>query len=155
MEQLSYNCIPFYKLSLDQVYAIMKVRQEVFVVEQDCPYLDADGKDQAALHFFITDKEDDILGYTRLLPKGISYPNYSSIGRVVTSKKGRGKGIGKLLMQKSLEIILDKFEGDIKISAQCYLHQFYTDLGFKKIGEDYLEDNIPHQAMVYEKSPTG
>ena len=128
----------------------MKVRQEVFIVEQDCPYLDADGKDQAGFHLLGTDKKGDLLAYTRLLPKGVSYPEYCSIGRVLTSEKGRGKGAGKEIMLQSIAACKKLFPNQkIKISAQSYLNKFYTDLGFEATGESYLEDNIPHMAMIY------
>ena len=130
----------------------MRLRQEVFIVEQDCPYLDADGKDLDAYHLLGQNEEGKILAYVRLLPAGVSYPKYSSIGRVVTSEKIRRQGHGITLMNESIALCKKLFPGQpIKISAQCYLHSFYTELGFEKIGEDYLEDNIPHQAMIYRK----
>ena len=127
----------------------MALRQEVFVVEQDCPYLDADGKDQNAWHLLGYD-EGQLLAYARIVGKGVSYEKYPSIGRVVISKKARGLGYGKLLMQVSLrecERLFGKI--DIKISAQTYLLKFYNELGFQEVGEGYLEDNIPHIAMIY------
>lgn len=146
---LLYNCLTFDELSNSTLYEILKLRQEVFIVEQDCPYLDADGKDLNA-HHIILKRESEIIAYTRVLSKGISYENYSSIGRVINKKNARGQGIGKLLMEYSVKKTLELYPNDpIKISAQTYLHDFYTNLGFKKIGEGYLEDEIPHQAMVY------
>jgi len=142
-------CSPFSNLSLDQLYAIMVLRQEVFVVEQDCPYLDADGKDQVAHHLMMWEN-DSLVAYTRLLPAGTSYEKYASIGRVVNSDKVRGRGIGKQLMEASIDACKRLFPDEkIKISAQVYLEKFYTDLGFVETGDRYDEDGIPHMAMVY------
>ncbi len=149
MENIWFSYLPFQELSLQQLYQIMQLRQEVFVVEQNCPYLDADGKDQVGYHLMGQDTNSQLMAYTRLLPKGISYEQYVSIGRVVTSPKTRGTGIGKLLMQESLKAIEALFPAtDIKISAQCYLIKFYESFGFQTVGESYLEDDIPHIAMI-------
>lgn len=146
---MEFKCVSFYRLNLDEIYACMALRQEVFVVEQDCPYLDADGKDQDAWHLMGFDEEGDLLAYSRLLPKGISYEKYASIGRVVTSQKVRGKGVGITLMEASKKWCKQLFPNDpIKISAQTYLLKFYTNLGFESVGEEYLEDNIPHIGMI-------
>ena len=147
---LTYTCLTFEALTNTQLYAIMKLRQEVFVVEQDCPYLDADGKDLQSHHLIGQNEKGEILAYTRLLAKGISYPNYCCIGRVVVSKKARGTGAGLELMQKSIAQCKLLFPNQgLKISAQVYLDKFYQRLGFVPQGDNYLEDNIPHQAMVY------
>lgn len=145
---MHFVCLPFYELSLDQLYAILRLRQEVFIVEQDCPYLDTDDKDQDSLHLmgFI---ENELVAYTRLVPKSISYETYASIGRVITSQKIRGKGLGNLLMTTSVEKLHQHWgKQSIKISAQSHLASFYNDIGFESIGENYLEDGIPHTAMV-------
>ena len=99
---MNFQCLPFEQLSLGQLYKIMKLRQEVFVVEQNCPYLDADDKDQESFHLVSWDENGEALAYVRLLPKGLSYPEYASIGRVVTSAKIRRSGGGKQLMQEAL-----------------------------------------------------
>ncbi len=145
----TFSCKKFNELSLQELYDIMVLRQEVFVVEQDCPYLDADGKDPYSWHLMGVDENGKLVAYTRLLPKGISYKKYPSIGRVVTSPAVRGSGIGRELMKQSL-LWMDKlFPGeDIKISAQCYLEEFYKSLGFSISGEEYLEDGIPHYPML-------
>lgn len=142
----------FDDLSTAELYDIMVLRQEVFIVEQDCPYLDADGKDKDGWHVMIYDGESSLLmAYTRLLGPGISYENYSSIGRVVSNHRGRGKGYGRQVMQESIKAILDLFPNNsIKISAQTYLLKFYNELGFKEVGEGYLEDGIPHMGMIRE-----
>ncbi len=143
-------CLSFNELSLKQLYEVMKLRQEVFVVEQDCPYLDADDKDQLSHHLLIYVGEK-LAAYTRLVPPGVSYPKYSSIGRVVTRLAFRGKGIGQSLMKNSISRCIELFPNNsIKISAQCYLEKFYTDLGFQDLNLRYLEDNIPHMAMLYK-----
>lgn len=153
MTTLFYQCLPFTALSLDQLYQIMALRQEVFVVEQDCPYLDADGKDQDSLHVLGCNEAGELLAYTRLVPLGVSYPGHVSIGRVVNSPKVRGQGTGRELMLVSLQFIKEHFgEQPMKISAQCYLQRFYESLGFIAIGASYLEDDIPHIAMVMEKN---
>ena len=142
---------PYSELSLDELYEIMVLRQEVFVVEQDCPYLDADGKDQQAWHLMGFDKKEKLVAYSRIVPRGISYKNYPSIGRIVSSPSVRGNGIGKKLMIASIGTSENLFKGQpIKISAQCYLIKFYESFGFKPEGKEYLEDNIPHIAMIRE-----
>ena len=143
----------FYELTLDELYAIMRLRQEVFTVEQDCPYQDCDDKDQESMHLLFIDHNNSLLAYTRILPKGLSYQEYSSIGRVVNSKSVRGQGIGHLIMKKSIAIINEKYGNvAIKISAQTHLSAFYEAHGFHIAGSGYLEDNIPHVAMVLPAS---
>ncbi len=148
--ELKYECLKFEDIPSHTLYEILKLRQEVFIVEQDCPYLDADGKDYEAYHVIVT-KQNEIVAYTRILKKGISYDEYSAIGRVINKKNVRGKGVGKLLMEYSIQKTFELYPQDsIKISAQTYLHNFYTNLGFQKVGDGYLEDDIPHQAMIYK-----
>ena len=150
--EMTIKCLPFYRLNLDEFYEIMTLRQEVFVVEQNCPYLDADGKDPDAWHLMGLDKDGRLIAYTRILPKGISYKDYIAIGRVVTSPKVRKMGVGKEIMIASLDWCKNYFPNDnIKISAQTYLLDFYKNLGFEPVGEGYLEDDIPHIAMVLKK----
>ena len=146
---MTIKCLPFYQLNLDELYECMVLRQDVFVVEQDCPYLDADGKDREAWHLMGFDENQQLIAYTRLLPKGISYENYASIGRVVTAQNARKLGAGKKIMHASIEWCHRLFPNQkIKISAQTYLLKFYKNLGFEPVGEEYLEDNIPHIAMI-------
>ncbi len=152
MTEIQFFCLPFPDLSLEQLYEIMALRQEVFVVEQDCPYLDADGKDYESYHLFGKNNIGKIVSYTRLVPKGVSYEDYVSIGRVVTAQSIRKRGAGKELMVASIDWCKQLFpEEKIKISAQCYLDKFYTDLGFVATGDYYDEDDIPHMAMIYKK----
>ena len=123
------------------------LRSEVFVVEQNCAYQDLDNKDQKALHL-IVEESNKIIAYTRIFKKGKFFIN-SNIGRVLVKKKHRGKNLGKKIMIKSIEHIKkDKTQNKIELSAQKYLIKFYSEIGFKKIGEEYLEDNIPHVKMI-------
>ena len=144
-----FQCLQFQKLSVEQLYAIIALREEVFVVEQNCPYLDADGKDKQAYHLMLWD-QDQLVGYARLLPKGVSYEKYPSLGRIATKLSHRGKNLGKELVQHCLKWCGILFPGEtIKISAQSRLEKFYQDLGFTLTGEHYLEDDIPHSGMLF------
>ena len=137
----------FEDLSPFELYAIMQLRNEVFVIEQNCIYQDADNKDQSSFHYMGWLK-DKLIAYTRLLPPGLVYAE-PSIGRVVTSPSARGGGIGKLVMEKSIEQIIKLFgNAPIKIGAQFYLLNFYTSLGFQPSSDIYLEDGIEHIEMV-------
>lgn len=149
LNMISFLCKPFDKLTVRELYDIMRIRQEVFVVEQNCAYLDADGKDLESWHLMGSNAEGKLICYTRLLPEGLAYSGYSSIGRVVSSNDARGIGAGKLLMEESIRQCHILF-GDIpiKIGAQSYLLRFYESFGFRSTGEEYLEDGIPHTKMV-------
>lgn len=141
----------FKELSGEEMYEILKVRSEVFVVEQECPYQDPDSKDQNAYHLFVQE-DGNIIAYLRILEKGISYDEIS-IGRVLINKDYRGKDLSRKLMLKAIEFIENNLnEKEIKISAQAYLLDFYKSLGFKEVSEVYLEDNIPHIDMLYKKN---
>lgn len=135
-------------ITRDELYAFSKLRINVFVVEQDCPYPEFDDKDQDALHIWATDKSD-VIAYLRIVPPGLSYPNVS-IGRVVVHEDYRRRGLGRVLMEEGLSVIR-RFYGEksITISAQQYLISFYNDLGFIEQGEGYLEDGIPHIQMLW------
>ena len=136
----------FEELSKLELYKILHLRAEVFIVEQDCVYQDVDDKDQKALHVILK-KSEEIIGYTRLFWPG-DYFKEASIGRVVISKKERGNNYGSELMKASILAISEKMkEKKIKISAQTYLKTFYNNLGFLESGKEYLEDGIPHVAM--------
>tara|TARA_B110000967_G_C18590935_1_gene414416 strand:- start:28 stop:468 length:441 start_codon:yes stop_codon:yes gene_type:complete len=136
----------FNELTIDELYELLRLRSEVFVVEQDCVYQDLDNKDQKALHLFISD-ENEITGYTRLFKAGEYFDN-ASIGRVVVSGKHRDKKVGHLLMTESINTILKHFHtSKITLSAQTYLKKFYESHGFQQVGEGYLEDGIPHIEM--------
>lgn len=156
---IHYTCLPFSELTLKQLYDAMALRQSVFVVEQNCPYLDADGKDPASWHVLgYETKTDRLVAYTRLAPVGVFYADYSSIGRVVTAPSIRGRGVGRQLMEESLRQVGRLFgEQPVKISAQSYLLNFYRELGFEPVGEEYLEDGIPHIGMIHnpQRRPSG
>jgi ElaA protein len=123
------------------------MRSEVFVVEQNCIYQDIDYKDQKAIHVLLK-KNKELIGYTRIFNKGDYFKN-ASIGRVLVSKNNRKNNYGSQLMEASIKVIKTKFKvSKISISAQTYLKQFYNNLGFKVTGEEYLEDGIPHIAMI-------
>ena len=139
----------FSELDTEDLYQILRIRSEVFVVEQDCVYQDIDNKDQKAIHLYYKEN-NEIVAYTRIFKAGDYYEN-PCIGRVVVSKKNRGKDLGKKIMIDSMEYIKQNIKGEkIELSAQKYLDKFYKDLGFYKIGEDYLEDGIPHQRMIFD-----
>ena len=141
----------FDELTLDELYAILQLRNEVFIVEQNCVYKDPDGKDQSAWHLMAIE-DDKLVAYTRILPPGVVYTD-PAIGRVVTSPSKRGSGMGKELMKRSIEAC-EKLFGKISISlsAQVYLQNFYEALGFIVIGEEYLDDGIPHIEMMRKPS---
>jgi ElaA protein len=139
----------FKELTTQELYNILQLRAQVFVVEQDCVYQDMDGKDQKSWHVmgFLS---NELVAYTRLFAPGDYFKN-AAIGRVVVNPKYRGKCYGKAIMEASINTIEDLFgtEQTICISAQYYLLGFYNDLGFRQEGETYLEDGIPHIKMLY------
>lgn len=139
----------FKELSKEELYSLLQLRSEVFVVEQDCVYQDIDSKDQKAIHI-LGYKNEKIVAYTRIFKPGY-YFKEASIGRVVVLKNERQYKYGYKIMEASIKAIKDYFnETLIKISAQVYLKKFYTNLGFKTFGEEYLEDGIPHIVMKKE-----
>ena len=146
---LSYIIKPYTDLSKDELYKILKLRQEVFVVEQNCPYLDVDGMDQRAIHVLGIDKENNIGAYARIIHNVENRSEEIKIGRVLTSESFRGKGIGRSLMKETIQYSKQRWPAkNIVLSAQSYLLNFYQSLGFKKVGSEYLEDGIPHRAMI-------
>lgn len=137
----------FNELSANQLYDLLRLRSEVFVVEQECIFLDMDNKDQIAMHLLIYD-ENELVACTRLFDKG-QYYEETSIGRVVVNPKYRGKKLGHLLMNESIKAIEQLFsEHSIRIGAQCYLIEFYKSHGFEINSDIYLEDGIEHVLMV-------
>ncbi len=140
----------FDEIPLREWYQILQARIAVFVVEQNCPYQECDGKDFDSFHLRIY-QDLELIAYCRILPPEISYPGYASIGRVRTTENGRNKGYGKKLMQEALQFSDFHFAASIKISAQAYLEKFYSELGFRTISAPYLEDDIPHVEMFLEK----
>ena len=148
---LRYETLRYDELSRDQLYAILRLRAEVFVVEQNCPYQDLDDKDQKSFHVMGLTDDGRLASYTRLVPRGLSYPEHPSIGRVITAPFARGKGLGRPLMEVSKEALWRIWGRQaIKISAQAHLQAYYNSVGFEGVGDLYDEDGIPHRAMVYE-----
>jgi ElaA protein len=144
---MNWTLKKFTDLTPDELYAILRLRSEVFVVEQTCVFQDIDNKDQASYHLMGW-KDDLLAAYTRLMPPGVAY-EIASIGRVVTSPLARGTGLGKILMEKSIEEAIRLFGViPIKIGAQVYLKKFYTSLGFNQTSDIYLEDGIEHIEMI-------
>jgi len=143
----TWTCKTFTELTPDELYAILRLRSEVFVVEQNCVFLDMDNKDQKS-HHLMGWRGGKLVGYSRLLGSGISYVE-SSIGRVVTSPAARGFGVGRDLLDKSIETLYRLYgKQSIRIGAQCYLTKFYESFGFVQKGEIYLEDGIEHIEML-------
>ncbi|MBE9490629.1 MAG: GNAT family N-acetyltransferase [Bacteroidetes bacterium] len=140
----------FDELTKKELYQILRLRSEIFVVEQNCVYQDIDNFDQKALHLFIV-INDVVIAYTRLFNAG-DYYNEASIGRVVVDKNHRNNNLGHLIIEKSKEAIVSHFNKSvIVVSAQLYLKDFYASHNFIQKGEGYLEDGIPHIKMFYNK----
>ena len=149
---MTWHWAPFKNLSLTDLYDLMRLRQEVFVVEQNCVYLDADGYDQKARHLLGRDGKGELVACLRLFAPGVKYPafpNEASIGRVCTAASARGTGLGQELMRRGIAETERLWpESGIRISAQAYLLSFYGKLGFAAVSEPYDEDGIPHVEMV-------
>lgn len=145
--QLTWSVKKFEELQLQELYQLLALRAEVFVVEQNCVYQDVDGKDPKALHV-LGKHLNRVVAYTRIFRPGDYFPQ-ASIGRVVVSPSMRGHQLGYVLMQKSIAAVEEHFnETTLHLSAQCYLQKFYENLGFSTVGERYLEDGIPHIGMT-------
>lgn len=144
---LNISVKPFEELNTTELYDLLQLRLEIFVVEQDCAYQDLDGKDQKALHI-IGSKNNKIVAYTRIFKAG-DYLEQASIGRVVVKDSERKHGYGLDIMKASIKVVEEQFcETAIALSAQTYLKRFYNSLGFQETGAEYLEDGIPHVMMV-------
>lgn len=151
MSAIRWQLKSFEELSPAQLYALLKLRSGVFVVEQQCIFLDMDNKDQHCFHL-LGWKDDELVAYTRLVPPGISYA-HASIGRVVTSLLVRRTGVGRELMERSIAAVKDLFSATtMVIGAQLYLEKFYSSLGFRRSSEIYLEDGIEHIEMTLKLS---
>jgi ElaA protein len=137
----------FSELNTKELYMILQLRSEVFVVEQQCIYQDIDNKDEKALHV-LGFKDNRIVAYTRIFKPG-AYFDQPSIGRVAVSENERSNGFGYQIMKASIQEIEKRFKRtEIKISAQTYLKDFYNNLNFYQVGNGYMEDGIPHIAMI-------
>lgn len=138
----------FNEIDIHELYAIMALRGEVFVVEQDCPYQDADGLDQSSYHLCVWDGST-LAAYLRVLPANTRFQEVS-IGRIIVKSDYRGRSLGKEIVAKAISSVKNRFGSvPIKISAQCYLAKFYENIGFVVSGEAYEEDGIPHINMTH------
>lgn len=147
MSNIVWKIKTFDEFTVPELYAVLKARIDVFVVEQNCPYPDLDGYDQKAIHIW-AEEDGEVLANCRIFDKGIKYDE-PSIGRVLTTEKARGKSLGRQLIQYAVETIENRFyTPEIRISAQDYLLKFYEDFGFEDTGKKYLEDDIPHTEML-------
>lgn len=153
-QSVNWQLKSFTELTPEELYRLLVLRSEVFVVEQACVYQDLDGKDQRAMHLMGW-RNNELVAYARLLPPGISYET-ASIGQVATSPAVRGMGIGRLLVGKAMETVREVFgAAAVTISAQAHLEAFYNAWGFVAQGVTYLEDGIPHVEMISLASPAG
>lgn len=147
MTQVIWHYKTFEQLTPKELYKILQLRLDVFVIEQQCFYQDMDDKDFGSSHLW-AEINGNVVAYARILGPGISYAD-ASIGRVISNPAFRGMSLGKQLMENAIEIIHANFIGaQIRISAQAYLVRFYSNLGFKQVSEEYLEDDIPHIEML-------
>lgn len=141
----------FDQLSLDQLYEVIALRVAIFVVEQNCPYLELDDKDREpqTIHLLGIDEQGKLIAYARILAPGVSYPQ-ASIGRILVAKKARGAGVGQQLVNRAVAALLSIWsDAGIQIGAQAHLVDFYESLGFIVNSKVYLEDDIPHLDMLY------
>jgi len=139
---LCWHDRPFGELSVVDLYAITALRERVFIVEQACPYLDADGLDPASRHLWA--EADDVVAYLRIVPPGAKFEEVS-LGRIVTAPELRGTGLGRVLVSRGLASVGGV---PVRIGAQAHLERFYADFGFRRASEPYLEDGIPHLEML-------
>lgn len=148
MQNIRWQCCRFQELTVDQLYAILRARSAVFVVEQNCPYLDMDDADQISLHLIAWTEDQKVAAYLRIVPPGVKYAE-ASLGRVITSDFARGTGIGKSLLNRGIAACKEAHPSDpIRIGAQQYLEKFYQSFGFVTVSDMYLEDDIPHIEML-------
>lgn len=142
----------FNRLRPDELYALLALRSAVFVVEQNCVYQDLDGVDPHAFHLWFgtvntEGQSPEVLAVARLIPPGVLYAE-ASIGRVATAAAVRRTGLGRALFQRALDETHQRWPGPVRIMAQSYLKQFYSEFGFSPIGDEFLEDGIPHYYML-------
>ena len=146
---MEYKIKTFEELNTSELYSILRLRSEIFVVEQNCVYQDLDNKDLSAYHLMAIDNNETV-AYLRILPKGVSYKEIS-IGRFVVKKDYRRKNLGLELLSKGLNFIEENLkEKEVRISAQVYVKELYKKAGFIEASEEYLEDDIPHVEMLYK-----
>jgi len=148
---LQFKIFKFSELTLEQLYILLKLRAEIFIVEQACAFLDPDGKDFVALHLIGTE-QNNIIAYLRIFPP-TEIQTHITFGRVLTATSARGKNYGKKLITELLNFCEKNFpQTSIQCSAQLYLKKFYESFGFRMVGKEYLEDNMPHIEMHLSKS---
>lgn len=150
---LKWQTLTFHELDAQRLYAVLRLRQQVFVVEQQCPYLDIDNLDQQANHMLCV-RDGHLLAYQRCLAPGLVYTE-SSLGRIVVDPSMRGQRLGRDLVLRGIDFNLSRWPGHaIRINAQAHLQPFYTVAGFIAEGDEYLEDNILHRQMRYPVQET-
>jgi ElaA protein len=148
---LQWQTASFAELSLEELYAVLRLRQEIFVVEQHCVYLDLDGLDQQATHM-LCKRQQELVAYQRCLPPGACYAQ-SALGRIVVRASARGSQLGREIVQRGIDFNCLQWPGsDIRINAQAHLEGFYSSLGFIAEGAVHIEDGIPHQQMRFASS---
>lgn len=149
---LNWYSLSFSQLSTDQLYELLKLRTDVFVVEQNCPYPELDDKDRIdGVYHLLGFNKKVLVAYARLLPPGVSYAQVS-IGRVVVADRARSEGYGQCLISEALRHCEQYWpDQDIQIGAQVYLEKLYQTFGFARLSDNYLEDGIPHVDMVLSK----
>jgi ElaA protein len=151
-DDMEWRLEAFDRLRPNELYALLALRSAVFVVEQNCVYQDPDGVDPRALHLWCStpgtdDRTPEALAVARLIPPGVLYPE-ASIGRVATAEGVRRTGLGRALFQRALDETAQRWTGPVRIMAQSYLTQFYSEFGFSPVGDEFLEDGIPHFYML-------
>jgi len=152
-ERITWQSGALTQLDALSLYRVFQLRQSVFVLEQQCLYADIDEHDEHAIHLLGTDSSKKLIAYLRILAPGVAYRE-PSMGRVVVAEIKRGKGFGRLLIDQGIRVLRQHYGNtDIRISAQSHLIALYENAGFKVIGEGYLEDDIPHQQMLFESQP--
>lgn len=145
---LHWKIADWEELEKDDLYEMIALRIRVFIIEQNCPYQDADGKDKKSIHLSAFDEQGRCMATCRLVKPGVSYAEWS-IGRVCTDETMRGNGTGRVLMERAMQYLRERGVNAIRISAQSYLQTFYGSLGFEQVSEEYLEDDIPHIEMLF------
>lgn len=148
---MDWNTYQFDDLTSRKLYDFLKLRVDVFIVEQDCPYHELDGLDQESIHMAYTEN-DRTLAYARLVPAGVKY-GVPSIGRVIVHPDARSRGLAKELLAKSIDYIFTEWQAEeIQLQGQVYLKRFYESFGFVPVSEEYDEDGIPHVDMKLAKN---
>lgn len=137
----------FDEFSPRHLYEVLKLRQDIFIIEQNCIYDDIDGLDDSSGHLLLLEPEGVLIGYLRIVPAGKKFEEYS-LGRIAIKHSHRGQGLGKTLVEKGIEKVEKAGEQSIRIEAQAHLENFYKDIGFKTVSDIYDVDEIPHLQMI-------